>query len=182
MTINNILLIIIIVGLANMSFSGLFNFNLITMISSIFGGLHDKIEKLLYIIIIISSIIFFMNRDLYESYLGETWMPKPIEDFTPNGNLITIIVKDLPVNTKVLYWATIPKLDIKEVAENEIIAYDTYVNRGITTTNKFGAAVCKLVSPIAYKDGSGNIIKPHINYRYWDKDKNMFSRLYKQYL
>ena len=65
MAINNILLIIIIVGLANMSLSGLFNFNLITIFSSIFGDSHDKIEKLLYIIIIISSVMFFINPDLY---------------------------------------------------------------------------------------------------------------------
>ena len=182
MAINNILLIIIIVGLANMSLSGLFNFNLITIFSSIFGDSHDKIEKLLYIIIIISSVMFFINPDLYESYFGETWMPRPIDDFTPNGNLKEITLKNLPARTKVVYWATTPKTDIKEVAENDIIAYAEYTNRGVATSTSAGSAVCKLVTPIAYKDSSGKIIKPHVNYRYWDKEKNMFSKIYKVYI
>ena len=182
MAVNTILLIIVIFALANMSLIGLFDLNLINIISSIFGKYDSIFEKLLTIIILIASIIFFINKDLYESFNGETKMPIPKIDVEPNGNLKSLIMKNLPPKVKVIYWATIPKTDIKEVAENETIAYGGYPNQGVITTNSAGSAIFKFVTPIAYKDASGNIIKPHVNYRYWDTKKNMFSKLYKEYI
>ncbi len=182
MAINKIVLMIVIFSSLNVCLDGLFNLNLIKNISSMFGGSQNIIEKILSIVILVSLIIFAINPDLYEPYNSETCMPQPKEDIEPNGNLKMTNIRKLPPFAKVVYWGSIPKQDINEVADNEAIAYDIYQNSGIATATYLGDVSLRYVQPIAYKDKSGKIIPPHIKYRYWLKDKGMFSKIYKVYL
>jgi hypothetical protein len=180
-TLHIILITIVMFASLNISLSGLFNINLIKLFSSFFEEAQYVIEKILSIVILIATIMILINIETYIPSIGETYIPLPKENFTPNGNVIIKKITGLPPNVKVIYWASIPKTDINEIAETQAIAYDTYANQGVATTNNDGDVVLKFITPISYKVPIFGTLKPHVNYRYWTEN-GTFSKLYKLYI
>jgi uncharacterized membrane protein YuzA (DUF378 family) len=171
-----ILIILVLIGSLNWGLVGLFNFDLVKTVSSLFGqNLKDNVAFLIYMIVGISAIILLVQRDTYLPFLGHTVMPKPMTEYNPSGeNVITRTIENLPPNVKVIYWASLPS---DKIIDNPIDAYGDYTNQGVTITDTNGSATLKVFKPTAYKVPLKGTLKPHIHYRYWDS-AGMASRLF----
>lgn len=134
----------------------------------LFITVPKNILNILFITIGVSALYLFFNRDYYLPFLGETVFPivKPFEN---SKNTITTIIKNVPPNASVIYWAAKKETE-KGYDIDPYIAYGDYSNSGISVANENGEAIIKYECPIQYKVGkfTKKILKKHIHYRYTD--------------
>ncbi len=165
-----LLISLVLIGSINMGFVALFDFDLIKLISSIFGSnAKIGIHRFIYLLVATSAIVLMLQRDTFLPFLGRTVMPQPISEYMPTGDLVSKTIKYLPPNVKVIYWASLPS---DNVIENPEDAYGDYSNQGVTTSDGNGTAVLQVKKPSSYKipsyyDPLKGTLTPHIHYRYW---------------
>ena len=159
------LVVIILIGAINWGLIGLFDYDLVKDIGSLFGPqAQDDVSRFIYLLVAISAIVLIFQRDTFLPFLGETVLPQPIAEYSPSGDLVSKTVKNLPSNVKVIYWASLPS---DTVLSNPKDAYDNYKNQGVTTTDDNGVAVFQVLNPSSYKVPIKGTLDPHIHYRYW---------------
>lgn len=175
-----VLLYLIVIGALNWGLVGIFDFDLVKNFGNLFGpDTGDIISRIIYITVALSAIVLIIQRDTSLPFLGRTVIPQPMTDYKPPGELKTKIIKNLPPNVKVIYWAALPS---DKIVDNPEDAYGNYSNQGVTTTDANGNAVLEVQNPASYKipshyDPFKGTLKPHIHYRYWDT-AGMASRLF----
>ena len=159
------LVVIILIGAINWGLIGLFDYDLVKEIGSLFGTqAQDDVSRFIYLLVAISAIILMLQKDTFLPFLGTASMPQPIAEYLPIGNLTSKTVKNLPPNVKVIYWASLPS---DTVFSNPQDAYDNYRNQGVTTSDNNGVAVLQVLKPSSYKVPIRGKLEPHIHYRYW---------------
>jgi uncharacterized membrane protein YuzA (DUF378 family) len=159
------LVVIILIGALNWGLIGLFDYDLVKDIGSLFGPqAQDDVSRFIYILVAIAAVVLMFQRETFLPFLGSTVMPQPVTEYTPTGDLVSKTVKNLPANVKVIYWASLPS---DTVFNNPQDAYDNYKNQGITTTDDNGVAILQVLNPSSYKVPIRGTLKPHIHYRYW---------------
>jgi uncharacterized membrane protein YuzA (DUF378 family) len=153
-------LFFIVIGALNWGLIGLFDFNLVAFIAKY---TFAWIEKLVYVLVGVSSLVHIISRNYYLSFLGETVFPctSMIEKVPENAD-IEVQVQTTP-NVNVIYWASETN---KEVSENPWIAYAEYSNAGVTRSDVNGVAKLKFRMPGSYKVKHGfKTLAPHVHYR-----------------
>jgi uncharacterized membrane protein YuzA (DUF378 family) len=169
------LVIIVLIGSINWGLIGLFDVDLVDSFASLFGCRNSyNISKVIYIMVGIAAVLLAIRRDTYLPFLGEAVMPNPKSDFTPEGELISKNIYNLPPNTKVVYWAA---QSANKIINNPYDAYGDYSNHGVTTSDNNGNAILKVRAPAQYRVGMKGKLPKHIHYRYWTQN-GMASRLY----
>lgn len=170
-------IILVLIGGLNWGLVGIFDFNLVTKISY-----YPMIEKVIYMLVGIAALVLIVNRDTYLPFLGETVYPAPVNDIAPviRSTPIAISLKNLPSNTKVVYWAALP-LSLTHPADyiysNPDEAYGDYSNSGVGTSDDNGILVVKINNPARYKVGFKGTLDAHLHYRYW-KQNDLLSKVY----
>jgi hypothetical protein len=162
---NQIALCLIVFGALNWGTIGLFRFNLVTYVLSLFTSIPN-INRIIYTLIGLAALLNIFNREYYLPFLGKSSFPcDSMEIKTPkNATLITNIKTKANVN--VIYWASESLEDNNDiVVRNPWKAYDKYSNSGVSLSDNNGIAVLKVRSPVSYKVSSGFTLKPHIHYR-----------------
>ncbi len=165
------LLYIIVIGALNWGLVGIFDFDLVRSFGNLFGSnAGDAISRFIYITVAMSALVLIFQRNVRLPFLGMTVMPEPINNYKPSGELISKVVKDLPPNVKVVYWAAQPS---DKVVDNPTEAYGDYSNQGVTTTDANGVATFEVKKPTsynipAYYNPFIGTLKPHIHYRFWN--------------
>ncbi len=153
-------LFFIVVGALNWGLVGFFDFNLVAFIAK-----HSFvwIEKVVYIIVGLSSLIHIISRNYYLSFLGESVFPcDSMVEKTPENADTKVKIQTTP-NANVVYWAAETH---KEVSKNPWIAYAEYSNAGVTRSDVNGVAVLKFRTPGSYKVAHGyKTLNPHVHYR-----------------
>ena len=145
----------------NIGLLGLFNTNYFKMLLTKFN--LNFIEKYIYIIIGLSSILLF-KRDIFLPFLGDTVIPTSILIDRVPVNYNTEKKVNITPNTKILYWASESN---DNVLDNPWEAYKEYNNMGVTTSDSNGNAILKVRKPSAYKKPyKSYVLQPHIHYRY----------------
>ena len=156
---NLITLIFILFGAFHLIIIGLFNINILKIISRY---KFSYIEKILYILIGISVIFNIFNRDYYLPFLGDSAFPCGLfEEKEPIHANIKVFVHT-PPHSGVIYWAAETN---NNIIQNPLSAYGNYKNVGITKSDGKGLTILKIRSPASYKTPFGKILKPHIHYR-----------------
>ena len=169
------LIILVLIGSINWGLVGVFDFDLVKWITSIFGdAAKEHVAAFIYILVGMAALILSIQRDTYLPFLGHTVMPQPINEDKPSGELIEKEISGLPKNVKVIYWAALPS---DTVVDNPTDAYGDYSNQGVTMTDDNGNATLQVNSPASYKVPFKGTLKPHIHYRYWTSP-GMTSRLF----
>ncbi len=163
-----VIITIVLVGSLNWGLVGIFNVNLVQSVSSLFNRNHSEyIEKFIYILVGLAAVMLVVDRNTYLPFLGTAAFPKPLsDDVKPatKGELKSVVVKNLPPNVKIIYWAANSS---DKVVDNPIDAYGNYENQGITTSNDKGEATLVVNNPTAYIVPFNGKLTPHIHYRYW---------------
>jgi uncharacterized membrane protein YuzA (DUF378 family) len=169
------LIILVLIGSINWGLVGIFNFDLVKWITSIFGdAAKDHVAAFIYILVGMAALILSIQRDTYLPFLGHTVMPQPTDEDKPVGTLIIKEISGLPANVKVIYWAALPS---DTVIDNPTDAYGDYSNQGVTMTDVNGNATFEVTQPASYRVKFKGILKPHIHYRYWTSP-GMTSKLF----
>jgi ABC-type Fe3+-hydroxamate transport system substrate-binding protein len=82
-------------------------------------------------------------------------------------------------NTKVAYWAALPKGDNPDV----ITAYGDYSNSGVVMSDANGNAVLQFNKGTGYIVPGGKYIRPHVHYRvFYSHHPEILSRVHTVYL
>jgi uncharacterized membrane protein YuzA (DUF378 family) len=179
-----ILILLVLIGSINWGLVGIFNFDLFKSFGSLFGyNLQDDITVFIYILVAMSALVLFIQRETFLPFLGRTVIPQPMTEYKPTGELKTKIIKNLPPNVKVMYWAALPS---DKIVDNPNDAYGNYSNQGVTTTDANGTAILQVQNPASYKipsnyDPFKGTLEPHIHYRYWTSS-GMTSNLFTEKL
>lgn len=136
------------------------------------GIMHDDLSiwlRVVMIVVGIFAILLMSQRDIYLPFLGETAFPMGIIEPTKNKGSVHFTLEKLPPDSKVVYWAAIPKskgqIDTKGWKE----AYNGFVNGGVATSDKNGKAILTLDCPQSYEVGRlgfKHILPKHVHYRY----------------
>lgn len=155
-----ITLFFIVIGALNWGLVGLFDFNLVNFVANY---TFLWIEKVVYIIVGLSSLIHIISRNYYLSFLGESAFPcDSMVEKTPENADTQVKIQTTP-NANVIYWAAETH---KEVSKNPWIAYAEYSNAGVTRSDVNGVAVLKFRTPGSYKVAHGfKTLRPHVHYR-----------------
>ena len=170
-------IILIIVGGLNWGLVGIFDFNLVQKISY-----FPMVEKGIYLLVAVAALVLMANRDTYLPFLGETVYPIPLNNLTPvlDNNKTSVVITNLPSNTKVVYWAADPPASDGNAYDSPQDAYNDYSNSGIGTSDDNGTLTVVINNPASYRVGMlRGDLKPHIHYRYW-KNNNLLSKVYTQ--
>lgn len=153
-------LLFIVIGALNWGLIGLFDFNAVGFIAKY---TVSWIEKLVYVLVGISSLVHIASRNYYLSFLGESVFPctHMIEKIPENAD-VEVQIQTNP-NSNVVYWAAETN---KEVSENPWIAYAEYSNAGVTRSDINGVATLRIRMPGSYKVKHGlKTLAPHVHYR-----------------
>jgi uncharacterized protein len=155
-----ITLLFIVIGALNWGLVGLFDFNLVKFVASY---TFSWVEKLVYVVVGLSSLVHIISRNYYLSFLGESVFPcDSMMEKTPENADTEVKIQTTP-NANVVYWAAETH---KEVSENPWIAYAEYSNAGVTRSDVNGVAVLKFRTPGSYKVKHGlKTLAPHVHYR-----------------
>ena len=154
--------IILMIGGLNYLYMGIAN------VKTTFLFLNNP--RFIFIIIGISALYLFFNRDYYLPFLGETVVPI-IKQKIDSKNLLSTTIKNVPPNATVIYWAAKPEIENADnIIKNPYIAYSDYSNSGISIANENGEAIIQYECPSKYKVGKfiKNTLEKHIHYRYMD--------------
>ena len=151
---------ILIFASINFLIMGLFNINIIELLSN---KIHKSITIFIYIIIGLAGIYNIGRRDFYLSFLDKSVYPcGSLIEKKPVDATIKKTIKTKP-NIKVIDWAS--EYD-KNIFEDPYIAYDKYANTGVVKSDNDGNAVLEFRKPQGYNAPYKNkILKPHVHYR-----------------
>ena len=127
---------------------------------------HSILCCIVCIILVICSIIVFIDRNYYLTFLG--WSVYPCGSLTekvPIDADIAVVVKVKP-NSNVIFWASEPSNPELQPISNPWDAYANYENAGVVKSDTQGNATLKVRSPTSYRVGLMNKeLKKHIHYR-----------------
>ena len=121
------------------------------------------LSKILYILIGIAAIKLLLCRSTWLPFLGRSVLPGSLISLKANSNKTdTIVTVKIKPNTKIAYWAALPKGNNPDV----ITAYGDYSNGGVVMSDKDGVAKLNILA------GSGYTVPPccrviprHVHYR-----------------
>ena len=134
----------------------------------ILGGLNylfmshtSTMSRIIAIAIGLSALYFLFDRDFYLPFLGKSVIPITTQQ-QDSKDLKQVILRDLPPNTNVIFWAA---KGGKETASNPMNAYSEYANSGVAKTNDKGEAIISVACPVEYNVHYKKLMK-HLHYRY----------------
>ena len=155
---------------------------LVVFFSCVYSKIYSKnmYVRLLYILFGIVGLTKVCDRDFFLPFLGDSVFPQGLlKQQTVYNHDVTVQLKNLPPNVKIVYWASMPKK-----TQNLLMpwkAYEKYENSGVTYSDVNGSASLHIMDPQAYKTPFGKILKPHVHYRYF-LNNGMMSRIYTQFI
>ena len=160
-----VLMLLVIVGSINWGLVGLFNLNLVDVLSTNLNKLLNTtlpINNAIYVLVAIAGIWLAMNRNTWLPFLGSSVLPANLLQLKKpeKSDKVVTIQTEMP-NTKVVYWASLPKGDKPPVEE----AYSDYSNSGVVMTDDKGKAELPILTGSSYVVPSGKEISRHVHYR-----------------
>ena len=133
-------------------------------VQTLFG--YGIITKTIYLLVGLSALSLFFNRNTYLPFLGETLVPcAAFATRTPDNANQEVVISVVP-NTKVVYWAAEPKDASSNTVNNWDKAYSDYANSGVSLADDKGKAILRIRgSPQSYKVPYKGELSPHVHFR-----------------
>ena len=150
---NMVLLSILIIGCLNWGTTA-FGYNLVEILTKFINiNLQSKypIDKFIYIIISVIALYIASDNHFWLPFLGDTVFPTslvPLRTITNSNRNITIHTNP---NTKIAFWAALPRGDTPTVE----LAYDDYSNSGVVMSDNNGIAILPIIEGSGYTVPNG---------------------------
>jgi uncharacterized membrane protein YuzA (DUF378 family) len=147
-TIHIILFAILVIGGINW-LSTAVGYNLVDILHTNINNLFNStipIDKLIYIIVGIAAIILASRRDNWLPFLGQTVLPDNLLNLHTPVNYDKIITINTTPNSKIVYWAALPKGKNPDVKT----AYSDYSNSGVVMSDNSGIAKLPILQGSSY--------------------------------
>jgi uncharacterized membrane protein YuzA (DUF378 family) len=176
--INMVLVAIVIIGALNWGTTA-FGYNLVEMLNNTINrtlGYQSNFDKIIYVIVALAAIKIAFNRNTWLPFLG--YSAFPTQSFVPNKNNSignTIIKVNVKPNTRIAYWAALPK-QTQEIPYVDD-AYGKFENSGVVMSDINGVAELIILPGSEYRIPSGKVIDKHIHYRELDLPAGMMGRI-----
>jgi uncharacterized membrane protein YuzA (DUF378 family) len=139
-------------------------------VSSLFGT-KSFLTQAIYLLVGVSAVLLFFNRDSYLPFLGESIIPCATIATRVPDNANTDVTMTVPPNTKVIYWAAEPKDASNNTVNTWDKAYMDYSNSGVAVSDAKGIVLLRIRGPPqAYTVPMKGQIKPHIHFRLCEKN------------
>lgn len=140
---------------------------------------NDNYYKMFGVVLLFISVYWMFNRDYYLPFLGRCAMPPSLiteTSITKVDRKIPVKLTNLPPNTQIMYWASLPG----NVDKGPKKAYGSYTNSGIATSNERGEAFVRIDCPSNYSVGMMKYkLAKHVHYRYaLPEYPGMYSAIY----
>jgi hypothetical protein len=178
--IRMLVILIMVLCALNISFTQI-NINLFSKIERFINNQLSKqfdLERSIYLLGGICTIIFIMNRNNWLPFLGPSVLPDilvPLKKIEGN----TQVVINVSPNTKVAYWSAKPtEKQLPKVSE----AYDDYSNSGVIMSDENGKAILVFNKGSGYFVPGGKFIEKHVHYRELSDDLAMMGPVQTIYL
>lgn len=149
---------LVVIGALNWGLVGAFDVDVVQLLG------YPFLIQSTYIIIGLAALFHIFRRDYYLPFLGAAAFPcGPLQPKEPEGADTAVEIKTVP-NANIVYWAAESATN-KSIQQNPWVAYDKYLNSGVTRSNNDGRAVLKVRMPSAYKVPLRGTLIPHVHYR-----------------
>jgi len=176
--INMVIAAIVIIGALNWGTTA-FGYNLVEMLNNTINrslGYQSNFDKIIYIIVALAAVKMMFNRNTWLPFLGFSAFPS--QSFVPNKKNSmgdTIIKVNVKPNTRIAYWAALPK----QTQETPYVddAYGKFENSGVVMSDNNGVAELLILPGSEYTIPSGKVIDRHIHYRELDLPAGMMGRI-----
>jgi uncharacterized membrane protein YuzA (DUF378 family) len=172
--------LIMVLCALNISFTQI-NINLFSKLETLLEGVFNKqlkVERILYLVGGICTIIFIMNKHNWLPFLGSSVLPSPLVPLkTIEGN--TKVTVNVSPNTKVAYWSAKPTEKQLPTVEE---AYDDYSNSGVIMSDSNGKATIVFNKGSGYIVPNGRFIERHVHYRELSDEWGMMGPVQTVYL
>jgi uncharacterized membrane protein YuzA (DUF378 family) len=173
-----VLVALVIIGALNWG-SSVFGYNLVEILNFHINqlvGYQTNLNKMIYIAIALAALRLALKKTTWLPFLGYSAFPS--QSLVPNkynsiGN--TIIKVNVKPNTRVAYWASLPR----QTSEIPLVeqAYGKFENSGVVLSDNNGIAELLVLPGTEYIVPSGRVIKRHVHYRELDLHTGMMGRL-----
>ena len=169
-----LLKLLLVIGSFNYLTSSTINVNIFRKITE-----NHYVLRFIGLLIGLAGLYFAFNRDFYLPFLGPTVIPATLA-VKRVDNLTNVQLKNLPPNTKVIYWAA---KSTNDVIGDPITAYKDYTNSGMAISSSNGDLTIQIECPSKYKISKFNIftktLPKHVHYRYeLSSYPGMFSKVF----
>jgi hypothetical protein len=142
---------------------------------------ETMIVRLFMLSVGLSALYFLFDRDFYLPFLGKVVFPVAENQQTETKDLKPILLKNLPPNTHVVFWAA-KRATASETSPNPFDAYSDYANSGVAKTNEKGEVTINIACPVSYNVRYKRL-RRHLHYRYeLPRYRGMFSRVHTHFL
>jgi uncharacterized membrane protein YuzA (DUF378 family) len=175
---NMVIAAIVIIGALNWGTTA-FGYNLVEILNNFINrslGYQSYVDKIIYIIVALSALKMMFNRNTWLPFLG--YSAFPTQPFVPNKNNSmgnTIVKVTVKPNTRIAYWAALPKQSQDTPYVDE--AYGKFENSGVVMSDINGVAELLILPGSEYTIPSGKVIDRHIHYRELDLPAGMMGRI-----
>lgn len=125
--------------------------------------------RIILVVVGVVALLVGIQRDLYLPFLGETVLPAHLLISSPANGNVAMVLRNVPANVKVLYWAALPSRPAVPGALGPKEAYGEYVNGGVVMSRADGTAAITLECPQSYtvnRLGFDKVLPKHVHYRY----------------
>lgn len=174
-----ILKIIVIIGALNWGLVAIDErFNIVKLIANLFpSGSNELVERIIYIIVALSTIYIMLHRKTYLPFLDITIVPvsKFLSESKQKDFELEIVI-DAKGGEKVIYWAA-NKSELSEKDNKNIKVsdhnkgYGNFENSGVSIVDKDGKAKLYVKCPQQYYVKYNKILPKHVHYRIVTKGK-----------
>ena len=135
------------------------------------------INMTIYIIVGLCAIHIAFKMETWLPFLGKTVMPSNMIPLSTPHNTNTVVKVKVKPNSKVVYWAALPK----GLNPSVKVAYDNYSNSGAVMSDNMGIASLPILTGSGYIVPSGRKIERHVHYRVSDIEYGMLSKIYTKF-
>lgn len=175
---NMVIAAIVIIGALNWGATA-FGYNLVEILNNhinSFLGYQSNTDKIIYIIVALAALKLAFNRNTWLPFLG--FSAFPTQSFVPNKNNSmgnTIVKVNVKPNTRIAYWAALPKQSQETPYVND--AYGKFENSGVVMSDLNGVAELLILPGSEYRIPSGSVVNRHIHYRELDLPSGMMGKV-----
>lgn len=116
-------------------------------------------------------LYYTIQKEFYLPFLNKTIFPcSLLQEKIPENATRTIHLDNLPPNVNIVYWAA--DSSTKDIETNPWMAYNKFLNSGITHSDSNGNADLEIREPVKYNVGKINqkTLPKHVHYRYCQGD------------
>ena len=158
-----LLTLIVIIGALNWGTTAM-GYNLVQMLSQSLNQLFNSniyFDKIIYLIVMAAAIYLSTQQDTSLPFLGNSVLPDNLIPLKSPSNTNKVIEVMTQPNSKIAYWAALPKGKEPDVE----VAYGDYSNSGVVMSDSKGVAKLPILEGSGYIVPTGRKIARHVHYR-----------------